>query len=171
MTDLLRHTVATVAYRASKTLRGAPPEFAEFRLDSSSRTPAEILAHMGDLFDWAVSIADGRQRWHDSSPLPWDREVSRFFAALEAFDARLAKPEPLGAPAEPLAGLERAAEPSIAAAEKLFQGPIADALTHIGQLAMLRRLAGCRMKGENYFVAAIAGGRVGPDQPDPVKEF
>jgi hypothetical protein len=109
---------------------------------------------MGDLFDWALSIANGRETWHNSTPLPWDKEVARFFAALEAFDARLAQSEPLGA-----------------TPERLFQGPIADALTHTGQLAMLRRVGGCRMSGENYFVAAIASGRVGADQPAPVKEF
>ena len=154
MNDLLRHTVATVAYRGGKALRAAPPEFAAFRLDPASRTPLEIVAHIGDLFDWALSLANGRQRWHDSAPLPWDQEVSRFFATLDAFDARLAEADPLGAPAE-----------------RLFQGPIADALTHIGQLAMLRRIAGSRITGENYYVAGIAAGRVGPDQPQPEKEF
>lgn len=154
MNDLLRHTLATLAYRAGKALRGAPPEFAEFKLDAASRTPVEILAHMGDLFDWALSIADGRETWHNSTPLPWDQEVARFFTALEAFDARLAKGAPL------------AATP-----ERLFQGPIADALTHTGQLAMLRRVAGCRIPGENYFVAAIAVGHVGSAQAAPVKEF
>ena len=154
MNQLLRHTVATVAYRGERALAGVPPEFAEFRLDSTSRTPAEILAHMGDLFDWALSVAQGRERWHDSKPLAWDREVERFFAALSAFDARLADATPLGAPAE-----------------RLFQGPIADALTHIGQLAMLRRVAGCRTRGENFFVAGIEMGKVGLEQARPVKQF
>jgi len=154
MNELLRHTLATVAYRAGKATVGAPPEFAAFRLDQTSRTPAEILAHMGDLFDWALSIANGREQWHNSNPLPWEREVARFFTALEAFDARLAQAEPLGA-----------------SADRLFQGPIADALTHIGQLAMLRRVAGSRIPGENYFVAAVTVGRVGQNQPKPVQEF
>ena len=154
MNDLLRHTVATLAYRAGRALRGAPPEFADFRLDATSRTPVQIVAHMGDLFDWALSIANGREQWHNAAPLAWEQEVARFFAVLEAFDRRLAQAEPLGA-----------------SAERLFQGPIADALTHTGQLAMLRRLAGCGMGGENYFVAAVAVGRVGADQAKPVKEF
>jgi hypothetical protein len=152
--NLLRHTVATLAYRAGKTLRDAPPEFADFRLDASSRTPVEIVAHMGDLFDWALSIANGKERWHDATPLPWEREVARFFATLEAFDARLAESKPLEV-----------------TPERLFQGPIADALTHTGQLAMLRRVAGSRLGGENYFVAAIAAGRVGLEQEKAVREF
>lgn len=152
--ELLRHTVATLAYRAGKALRGAPPEFAEYRADSTGRTPVQILAHMGDLFDWALSIANGQQKWHNSAPLPWDREVARFFASLEAFDARLAGKEPLQAPAG-----------------KLFQGPIADAINHVGQIAMLRRMAGCGMGGENYFVAEIAVGRVGFDQAVPKVVF
>ncbi len=152
--ELLRHTVATLAYRAGKALRGAPPEFAGYRADATGRTPVQILAHMGDLFDWAISIANGRQKWHNSEPLPWDREVDRFFTALEAFDARLAGGEPLHAtPA------------------RLFQGPVADAINHVGQIAMLRRMAGCAMGGENYYVAEIAVGRVGLEQAAPKIAF
>jgi len=149
---LLRHTVATLAYRAGKALRGAPPEFAAFA--GAGRTPAQILAHMGDLLDWALAMADGRHVWHDSAPLDWDREVARFFAALEAFDQRLATGAPLGV-----------------SEKQMFQGPIADALTHTGQVAMLRRLAGCPIHGENYFRARIEVGRVGSDQAAPVQEF
>ena len=109
---------------------------------------------MGDLFDWALTLADGKHVWHNSTPLPWDQEVARFFAALEAFDWRLASGEPLGFPAG-----------------KIFQGPVADALTHVGQVAMLRHLAGYKMRGENYFKANIAVGTVGYDQPTPVFEF
>ena len=152
--DLLRHTVAALAYRASKALRGAPAEFAAYRADAGSRTPAQILAHMGDLFDWALSIVNGKQVWHDSEPLAWDQEVARFFTTLQAFDARLADPAPLGA-----------------AAERLFQGPIADAINHVGQIAILRRMSGSPMGGENYFVADIAVGRVGLEQAAPKRVF
>ena len=152
--QLLRHTVATVAYRGGKALRGAPDSFATFAVGESPRAPAKILAHMGDLFDWALSMASGEAAWHDSQPLAWDAEVARFFASLRKFDDYLASPEPLHSPAE-----------------GLFQGPIADALTHIGQLAMLRRLAGCPIKGENYFKAEIATGRVGAEQSAPHREF
>jgi hypothetical protein len=152
--ELLRHAVATVAYRGGKVLRNAPASFAEFRCSETSRTAAQILAHIGDLFDWALTIAEGRRQWHDSVPLAWDKEVERFFAALKRFDDYLASPEPLHA-----------------AAEKLFQGPIADALTHVGQIAMLRRMAGASIKGESYFLAEMAVGRVGPEQATPMKEF
>jgi len=149
---LLRHAVATLAYRAGKALRGAPPEFAVF--DGATRTPAQILAHMGDLFDWALGLADGRHEWRNSTPLPWEQEVERFFAAMTAFDTRLESVSPLAN-----------------SAERLFQGPVADALTHTGQLAMLRRLAGCPMKGENYFKADISAGNVGFHQAVPRVEF
>ena len=152
--QLLRHSVATVAYRGGKALRGAPDSFASFATGDRPRTPANILAHMGDLFDWALSIAEGKQAWRDSTPLDWNGEVARFFSALKKFDDFLASPEPLQAPIE-----------------CLLQGPVADALTHVGQLAMLRRLAGCPIKGENYYKAAIAAGCVGPDQPAPRREF
>ena len=152
--ELLRHTLATVAYRGGKTVRGAPSGFATFRVAEGSRTPEGILAHIGDLLDWALELARGRHTWKDSKPLPWDAEIARFFQGVARLDAQLSSAEPLGCPAE-----------------RLFQGPIADALTHIGQLAMLRRLAGAPMKGENYFKADIAAGRVGPDQAAPGFEF
>ncbi len=152
--DLLRHTLATLAYRGGKTLRDAPAAFAGYRVAENTRTPAEILAHIGDLFDWALSIAQGKQVWHASEPLPWDQEVQRFHAGLAALDGFLASGAPLGCPAE-----------------KLFQGPIADALTHVGQIAMLRRLAGSPVRPENYFQADIAVGRVGAQQTPPVREF
>ena len=151
---MLRHTLATLAYRGGKALRGVPDAVAAFRASSTTRTPAEILAHVGDLLDWALALADGRPEWHDSRPLSWPDEASRFYAALAALDARLADGKPLAC-----------------TEERLFQGPIADALTHVGQIALLRRMAGSPMKGENYFKAEIAAGRVGPDQDPPRREF
>jgi hypothetical protein len=152
--ELLRHTLATLAYRAAKALRGAPAEFAEYRADAGSRTPGQILAHMGDLLDWSLALSDGRHDWHDSPALPLEQGAARFFAALEALDARIASGAPLQA-----------------AAERIFQGPIADALTHVGQLAMLRRMSGAPFRGENYFKAEIVAGRVGAEQAPPRHEF
>jgi hypothetical protein len=152
--QLLRHTVATVAYRGGKALRGAPEHFASYHIGDKTRTPAQILAHMGDLFDWALSIAQGNQTWHDSTPLPWVAEIERFFTSLKKFDEFLASSEPLHAPAE-----------------GLFQGPVADAFTHIGQIAMLRRLAGSPIKGENYFRSDISAGHLGLEQSAPRREF
>jgi hypothetical protein len=152
--ELLRHALATIAYRGGKAVRGAPESFATFKPHAASRPPSEILAHVGDLFDWALSLAKGAQAWRDSMPLAWDKEIDRFFASLGRFDAYLSSEEPL--------------EES---PERLFQGPIADALTHVGQLAMLRRLEGTPIRGENYHKADIAVGRVGPDQTAPRCEF
>jgi hypothetical protein len=152
--DLLRHTLATIAYRGGKTLRDAPDSFANFRSAETTRTPVQILAHLGDLFDWALSMAKGQPAWHDSSPLPWHDETLRFFASLQKFDDYLVGDFSLHA-----------------SPEKLFQGPVADALSHIGQLAMLRRMAGNPIKGENYFQADISAGRAGPNQPKPKLEF
>lgn len=81
--SMLRHTLATVAYRGGKTMRGAPASFANFRVGDSTRTPGEILAHIGDLYDWALALAQGRHEWHSSTPLPWDEEVKRFTAHWE----------------------------------------------------------------------------------------
>jgi len=151
---MLRHTVATVAYRGGKAVRGAPESFAAYSPDGTARTPVKILTHIGDLFDWALTQAKGAEAWNDSTPLEWDREIARFFAALTRFDEFLASEAPLATPPE-----------------RIFQGAVADALTHIGQLAMLRRLAGVRMKSENYSRAEIVPGRVGATQAPPRREF
>jgi hypothetical protein len=152
--QMLRHTVATLAYRGGKAVSNAPASFAELRVGERTRTPVQILAHIGDLLDWALWLAKGEHRWHDSAPLPWSREVERFFAALERLDAYLASDAPLGWPAE-----------------RIFQGPIADALTHVGQLTMLRRLGGVPVRGENYARAEIIAGRVGAEQSMVRVEF
>jgi hypothetical protein len=152
--ELFRHALATLAYRAGKAVRNAPDSFAEFHGAEGLRTPIQILAHMGDLFDWALSIAKGTQAWQNSKPLPWEKEVERFFTALQNFDDFMASGATVEAPLE-----------------KLFQGPVADALTHVGQIALLRRMAGAPVKAENYFRAAITAGRVGADQAAPKLEF
>jgi hypothetical protein len=151
---LLRHTLATLAYRGGKAIRDVPPGFAAFKAGPETRTPAEILAHVGDLMDWGLSIARGEERWQEQPPRPWPEETARFFAAVAAFDAFLASAQTLGAPEE-----------------KLFQGPVADALTHVGQIALLRRLAGGAVRGENYYRAEIVEGRVGAEQAAPRREF
>jgi len=152
--QLLRHTLATLAYRCGKTLRNAPAGFADFQAGAGTRPPVQILAHMADLMDWGVSLANGERKWSGSKPLSWDEERNRFFAAVKKFDDYLGSDAPL--------------ESSI---ENLFQGPVADAFTHSGQLGILRRMAGAPVKGENYFVADIQTGRVGADQAAPRREF
>jgi hypothetical protein len=152
--QMLRHTLATLAYRGGKTLRGAPEGFSAYRASETTRTPGQVLAHLGDLLDWALSISQGKQEWRNTQPQSWETDSQRFFAALASFDAYLASGEPLGA-----------------TVEKLFQGPIADALTHVGQIAMLRRMAHAPIRAENYFRAEIVVGRVGPDQAPPRREF
>lgn len=151
---MLRHAVATVAYRSGKTLRDAPANFSSFTCGGGCLSAGAILAHIGDLFDWALSIANGNSKWRDVAPQSWDEDAARLYASLAAFDARLASDAPLQAPLD-----------------KLLQGPVADALTHVGQLAMMRRLAGAPIKGENFYVADIAAGRVVGDQAAPKREF
>ena len=150
--ELLRHTLATVAYRAARALEGAPDHFAGF--DGAGRLPVQILAHMGDLFDWALTTAIGQERWQATQPRPWAEEQRRFFQSLQSLDAFLASDAPLHA-----------------SPEQLFQGPIADALTHVGQLSMLRRLSGSPTRGENFFVAEVKAGQVSADQPAAARPF
>ena len=138
--DILRHTVATLAYRAGKALRDAPDGFSAFRVAPGSRSAGEILAHMGDLFDWALSMAEGNEHWKNVPCQTLPADTVRFFTALEKFDAFIASND-LAVPVE-----------------RLFQGPVADALTHTGQLTLMRRLAGSPVKGENYSKAPITAG-------------
>ncbi len=152
--EFLRHTIATLAYRGGKVLRGAPPSFSSFRPAPTVRSPGEVLAHICDLLDWARRLFRNEQVWSDSEVGAWEEDTARFFEGLKALDALCASDEPPGFPAE-----------------RLFQGPVADALSHVGQIAMLRRMAGAPIRGENYSKAGIRAGRVGPDQAAPRVEF
>ena len=152
--EMLRHTIATLAYRGAKAIRDAPDSFASFRASETTRTPAQILAHVGDLLDWALSIAKGTETWQNSPEQTWPEEVARFHASLKLFDEYLASDNQLHA-----------------SCERLFQGPIADALTHVGQIAMLRRISGEPIRGENYSMAKIEVGRIGAEQGEALREF
>lgn len=150
----LRHVVATLAYRASKVLRDAPAEFASMPVAAPTRQPVRIVAHMADLVEWAQTIARGDYVWKAGGGGDWHVEVQRFFSGLAALDTLLS---------------DRALPEG--AAEKLVQGPLADALTHVGQLAMLRGMAGVAIRPESYAKAEIVIGRVGLEQAPPKREF
>lgn len=150
---LLRHLAATLAYRAAKVLRDAPPELAAFALDARTRTPVQIVAHLGDLMDWAIELVRGQYVWRAGGSSDWEAEVSRFFDRLTTLDALLAERAP-GYPAT-----------------TIIQGPLADALTHVGQLAMLRGVMGAPVRPESYARAEIVAGRVGMEQAKTGREF
>ena len=152
--QFLRHTVATLAYRGGKAMRDLPAGVANLKAGETTRTPLQILGHINDLLDWALSMAKGAQAWNDSNPEVWQKEVDRFFAGLQRLDHYLASEGPLGV-----------------SCEKLFQGPIADALTHVGQIAILRRIGSAPVRAENYAKADIVTGRVGLEQAAPRREF
>jgi hypothetical protein len=141
--EVLRHVVATVAYRGGIAVSDAPEGFAMFRVDEDVRAPGEILAHIGDLLEGSLYLLKGEMVYLTSSPLPWGEEVSRFFSAAGRLDAFLGSGAPLACPVE-----------------KLIQGPIGDALTHVGQIVMLRRVAGSPVRAESYFTAEIIPGMV-----------
>jgi hypothetical protein len=132
-----------VAYRGGIAISDAPENFAMFRVDEMVRTPGELLAHIGDLLDGSLYLVKGELVYLASSPLAWEQEVSRFFSAAKEFDSYLASDSPLACPVE-----------------KLIQGPIGDALTHVGQIVMLRRVAGKPVRVESYFTAEIVAGGV-----------
>ena len=152
MSLTIRHTLATVAYRGGKALRNAPAGFSSVSAGEGSRTAGEILAHICDLFDWGAMMAQGKQVWAPKAPQSWEADSDRFFDGLAEFDRALESP---------VEGSEA----------KLFQGPIADALTHIGQISLLRRLGRAPVRAENYARADITSGRVGRDQTAPRAEF
>jgi hypothetical protein len=139
--EVLRHVVATVVYRGGVAVSDAPEGFAAFRIDEGARTPGEILAHIGDLLEGSLYLLRGELVYLNSAPLPWGEEVSRFFSAAKRLDAYLASDAPLAC-----------------TVEKLIQGPVGDALTHVGQVVMLRRAAGSPVRAESYFAADIVPG-------------
>jgi hypothetical protein len=138
---VLRHMVATVAYRGGIAITDAPENFTSFRAHETTRTPGEILAHIGDLLEGSLHLVKGEMVYLTSTPLPWNDEVTRFFSAVKAFDSYLASEAPLACPVE-----------------KLVQGPVGDALTHVGQIVMLRRMAGAPIRSAAYFTAEIVAG-------------
>ena len=151
---ILRHLLATIAYRAGKAIRNTPDAFGQYRETPDSRSSVEIVSHMGDLMEWVLRMLRGEWLWTTAAPLPWDEEVARFFRTLKGVDDELASGAPIRW------------DPA-----KVIQGGLADALTHTGQLAMLRRLSGHRMKSESYARADIVTGRVGPDQTPPQSKY
>jgi len=151
---VLRQMAATLAYRAAKVLRDAPAEFATTSFGDATRQPVKIVGHMADLMTWGVSMAGGGQEWKPAGGNDWHTEVNRFFSGLASLDAAL--------------NADGEFKGSI---DKLIQGPLADALTHVGQLAMLRGMAGAPVRPESYARAVITAGRVGLDQEAPRAEF
>jgi len=135
----LRHLVATIDFRSNVSFREAPESFGKFRLSEGLRTPAEIAGHLGDLMIGSLLLLKGEMRIIDAGEIGWFDAVDRFRDALLDLDRFLASDAELAVPIE-----------------KLTQGPIADALTHIGQIVLLRRAAGIPVRSEPYFQAKIA---------------
>jgi hypothetical protein len=154
VSDFLRHTLATLAYRAQKALRDVPADFAQSKAGSTTRSPLQILTHMGDLMEWGERMAQGESRWQHVPCKDWNEAHRRFFAGLAALDAAL---------------VEKGPDPSVE--QKIFQGPVADALTHVGQLALLRGMAGAPVRPESYARATIRAGVVGTEQSAERVEF
>ena len=141
--EVLRHMVATVAYRGGIAVADVPGNFAAFRPHETTRTPGEILAHIGDLLEGSLHLVKGELVYLTSAPLPWNEEVGRFFSVVKKLDSYLASEAPLACPVE-----------------RLVQGPVGDALTHVGQIVMLRRMAGSPIRSEAYFTAEIVAGGI-----------
>ena len=151
---VVRHLAATLAYRAAKVLRDVPAGFGQAAIGPSTRRPLLIVAHMADLMSWGVSLAHGESVWKAEGGDDWNVEVERFFARLTELDRALA-----------------ADGPFTGSLEKLIQAPLADALTHVGQIAMLRGMTGAPIRPESYARAEIVVGRVGSEQAPPGREF
>lgn len=150
--ELLRHFLAALAYRAQKALRGAPLGFGAFAAADGVRTPAQLVRHMTSVLGYARTFFAGGR--YSPDPLPsLEEEAARFHEMLQDLAQHLQGGTPL------LQGMS---------AERLLQGPLSDAMTHAGQLAMLRRLAGAPVAPENFIVADIDADRCGPRQADPV---
>lgn len=147
---LLRHFLAAIAYRISKAFRDAPPGFEAFDAGHDVRTPREVVRHMSGVINYAIGIlGEPRGVLKDCATGP--AEIERFYALLRELADRIVEK----------ASLEDAD------AERLLQGPLADAMAHVGQLALLRRLSGSPIAPENFFAAAIDPSRLGPDQAPP----
>jgi hypothetical protein len=147
---LLVHFLAALAYRTQKALRDAPPEFASFRVAPKARTPHELVRHMDSVLGYARTFfAGGNYR----AP-----SLSDFRDAVNHFHETLA---------DLARHIQQGSELTEITPEALLQGPLSDAMTHAGQLAMLRRLAGSPVPPENFVFADIRPDNLGPAQPPP----
>lgn len=148
---MLRHFLAALAYRTQKALRDTPSEFADFQAGAQVRTPRELVRHMTSVLGYARTHFIGGRYWPEPL-LDLSAEVARFHEMLEDLAHHLDAGTPLRGEITP---------------ERLLQGPFSDAMTHVGQIAMLRRLFGAPVAPENFIVADVSGERLGPDQPMP----
>jgi hypothetical protein len=149
---LIQHFLAALAYRTQKALRYAPPEFASFSAGQSVRTPHELVNHMNSVLGYAGTFFLGGS--YRAPQLPeFAAEVERFHETLTNL-ARLVEIE---------------SEWQSITPEQLLQGPLSDAMTHAGQLAMLRRLSGHPIPPENFVFAEIEAAKLGPDQALPAR--
>jgi hypothetical protein len=145
--DLLRHYLATLAFRTRHVLRDAPEGFEDFEVGLDTRSPSQILNHINAILHMTeLACRDKKPTLPDE--LPWIEAIETFHSLLIKLDKTLVKSD---LPDEKV--------------YQLFQGPWCDAMTHVGQLAMLRRLYGAPLKSVNYFRAEIKAGHLGPDQP------
>lgn len=158
--EVLHHYLAALAYRTQKALRGAPPDFATFEAGHGLRTPHLLVKHMSDVMNHACRCFGDERAMLE--PLPtFEEEIARFHAILETLGAHCAAGT---APIEDT-------PPAGATLERLLQGPFSDAMTHAGQLAMLRRMAGSPIPPESFMAAAITPGNLSARQPEPVEPF
>ena len=148
---MLRHILATLAYRVTKSLRGAPRDFSSFRVAPQVRSPHDLICHMTNVLGYARTHFVGGS-WPSRVPTVFDSDVRAFYEMLAELSNRLQEDSPLLDTTE----------------ERLLQGPFSDAMTHAGQLAMLRRLAGSPIPPEDFIVARIQADNVGPNQPPAV---
>ncbi len=152
---MLKHFLAALAYRTQKALRGAPAEFATFRAGPNVRTPHRLIHHMDSVLGYSATFFTGGE-YRKPMLDKFEDEIARLHATL----ARLAQ------------YLDEGTELRGITPEILLQGPFSDAMTHAGQIAMLRRLAGYPVPAENFIFATIAVENLSPDQampasPDP----
>ena len=149
---VLRHFLATLAYRTQKALRDAPEGFADFRVDSFARTPHDLILHMTGVVGFARSLFDNGDAWPNKLPT-FAEEVERFHNTLEALGRHL----------------DSGREPRDTTLERILQGPLSDAMTHVGQIALLRRLYGSPVPGEGFMLADIRADNLTSNQPPPVR--
>ena len=142
--DLLRHFLSTISYRTEKALEKAPDNFPDLQLREGVRTPKEIMHHINELIiRTKARLNDEDMKTVTVEPMDWEDEVNRLFFAVHELDKVIvAKQDVL--------------DPDLT--KRLLQGPLADAMTHIGQLAMLRRLSGSPIIAENFMAADISAG-------------
>ncbi len=134
----IQHFLKVLSYRFEKAIHNAAESYPKHASGHGIRTPLELLGHMNGVLEFAISSLKNQPR-RNIPEQSWQEQITLYYEKLKELNQLMQ---------------ENSFDTDTL--ERILQGPLADAMTHIGQLAMMRRLANSAIAGENYFAADMS---------------